>query len=84
MKKIYTLEETKKLQDEGVGTVTSKEARVGVLVFIYHELSDQLRRGVIVDIDRDMDGYTVLDLWALKWEQKTEQHALAFSDHMYL
>ena len=77
-------EDIKTLTDDGVGTVTSKEAKLGVLVFIYHEMTDTLRRGVIVDIDRANKGYTVLDIEALKWEQKPEQYVLCFSDYMHL
>jgi hypothetical protein len=84
MKKIYTLEETKNMADENIGTVTSKEASLGVVTYIYDEMTNSLKTGVIVDIHRSDLCYTVLDIEALKWDKKTKQYTFCFSDYMSL
>tara|TARA_R110002020_G_scaffold438909_1_gene649386 strand:- start:659 stop:901 length:243 start_codon:yes stop_codon:yes gene_type:complete len=78
--KIYTLEETKNMADENIGTVNSKEAKIGVVTFIYDEMTNSLKRGVIVDIHRSDFCYTVLDIEALKWDKETKQYTFSFTD----
>ena len=66
------------LATEGIGTESAKKAKVGLQMDFYLPTNGDKRFGIIVE--KDSDGYTVLNLTELALNKKPEVHYFRFYD----